>query len=120
MFSNETIHPLQERSFEYVEQLMMSPAFTSDEKKAVENKVMSQIKVSSSLTKSCFCPQCAQRVARLVQVHCLFQELVAVDARQTAQLVLVAFSRPLAHVTKQLSDNEETLYAFLQGVFEYR
>ncbi len=36
---------LQERAFEYVEQLMMSPGFSLDEKKAVENEVMSRIKV---------------------------------------------------------------------------
>ncbi len=48
------------------------------------------------------------------------QELVEVDSRQAAQLVLVSFSQPLAHVTRQLSDNEEVLYSFLHGVFEYR
>ena len=43
-----------------------------------------------------------------------------IDSRKTAQLVLVSFSLPLGQVVRQLSDNEEVLYSFLQGVFEYR
>ena len=49
-----------------------------------------------------------------------FQELVEIDSKKTAQLVLVGFANDITEVMQLLEANTKGLFAFLQGVFEHR
>lgn len=48
------------------------------------------------------------------------QELVAIDSKKTAHLVLTSLSGSLPSTVEQLQDDSESLYDFLRGVFKYR
>ena len=50
----------------------------------------------------------------------LFQELVSIDCKQAAQMVVTHLTVSLVDVVKQLKAEETVLYEFLQGVMAYR
>ena len=81
----------QHQAFSYIKQIMTSEKFSIPEKMAVEKEAMLHI-----------------------------EELVDIDSRKTASLVLVSFSASLSEIVKKLRGDEKVLYDFLQGVFENR
>lgn len=50
----------------------------------------------------------------------LFQELVSIDCKQAAQMVINSLSSSLNDVVKQLKTDSATLFEFLQGVMSYK
>ena len=52
--------------------------------------------------------------------YCLFQELVTIDCKQAAQMVLTNLSSGLADVVKRLRSDKPVLFEFLQGVMVYK
>ena len=68
---------------------MTNPGFSVAEKQAVEKETLAHIK-----------------------------ELIEIDSRKTASLVLKGFAARLTEIVNRLRDNEDVLYDFLQGIFE--
>ncbi|XP_069107470.1 vacuolar protein sorting-associated protein 8 homolog isoform X1 [Argopecten irradians] len=78
-------------SFNYINSIINSERFTELEKEDVRQEAMAHL-----------------------------QELVAIDCKQAAQVVITALSSNLSAVVKELNTNPAVLFEFLQGVMSYR
>ncbi|XP_013387109.1 vacuolar protein sorting-associated protein 8 homolog isoform X2 [Lingula anatina] len=79
------------QAFSYVKNIMTSEAFSTEEKLKVQSEALSHL-----------------------------EELVSIDSKKTAQMVLLGFSTPLEEILKQLEPDKKLLYEFLKGVIEYK
>ncbi|XP_033629373.1 vacuolar protein sorting-associated protein 8 homolog [Asterias rubens] len=77
--------------FTYINNVMMESCYTDPEKDAVQSEALENL-----------------------------QDLVAIDSKETAQLVLKVFANSLDEVIDKLHDRLKLQYEFLQGVFDYR
>ncbi|XP_022112058.1 vacuolar protein sorting-associated protein 8 homolog isoform X1 [Acanthaster planci] len=77
--------------FSYINNVMIESCYTEPEKEAVQNQALENL-----------------------------QDLVAIDSKETAQLVVKMFASSLEEVIDRLADRPRLQYDFLQGVFEYR
>ncbi|KAJ8019457.1 Vacuolar protein sorting-associated protein 8-like [Holothuria leucospilota] len=75
--------------FNFIHQVMMESFFQESEKDAVQKEALKQL-----------------------------EDLLAIDPRETAQLVLRDFATPLAEIVGQMEDKPRLQLEFLQGVFE--
>ncbi|XP_072180793.1 vacuolar protein sorting-associated protein 8 homolog [Diadema setosum] len=76
-------------SFSYINQIMMESYYTEAEKEAVQRQALKHLK-----------------------------DLVAIDSKETAQLVLKVFAHSLSDVVIQLQGQPQLQYEFLEGVFD--
>lgn len=49
-----------------------------------------------------------------------WQELVSIDCKQAAQMVISTLADSLKEVVKKLKSNQSVLFEFLQGVMSYK
>ncbi|XP_064646589.1 vacuolar protein sorting-associated protein 8 homolog isoform X2 [Lineus longissimus] len=79
------------QAFAYIESIIVNPLYTEEEKDNVRKEALLHL-----------------------------EELILIDSKKTAQLVLIGFSRDLVDIVKKLENNTQVTYEFLKGVFEYR
>ncbi|XP_030829831.1 vacuolar protein sorting-associated protein 8 homolog [Strongylocentrotus purpuratus] len=77
--------------FSYIHQVMIESYYTEPEKDAVQKQAIKHL-----------------------------QDLVAIDSKETAQLVLKVFAHSLSDVVIQLQNQPQLQYEFLEGVFDGR
>ncbi|XP_071822429.1 vacuolar protein sorting-associated protein 8 homolog isoform X2 [Apostichopus japonicus] len=77
--------------FNFIHLVMTESVYSEPEKEAVQKEALNQL-----------------------------EELIHIDANETAQLVLQDFAAPLGEIVRQMEDNPKLQLEFLQGVFEGR
>ena len=84
-----TVHGFQHQAFSYIKHILVRPGFSVPEREAVVRETLAHIR-----------------------------DLISIDSRKTASLVLKAFPASLREIVDSLRDSRDILYDFLQGVFE--
>ncbi|XP_072048156.1 LOW QUALITY PROTEIN: vacuolar protein sorting-associated protein 8 homolog [Amphiura filiformis] len=80
----------KQSSFAYIHTVMLESCYTDMEKEAVQKEALDHL-----------------------------QDLVSIDSRETAQLVLKVFAHSLAEIVRKLEGQPRLQFEFLQGVFDY-